>query len=252
MIHVDQRDGITLVHLQHGKANLLDVELCQHLQTAFDELAGEARAVVLTGQGGIFSAGVDLLRLLDGGPAYIEQFLDTLKGFCETIFSFPKPLVAAINGHAIAGGCVVACMADRRLMAQGSGRIGVVELLVGVPFTAAPFEVMRFAVPPQYFCEVLYGGTTYEPTAAMERGLVDEVVPPEELLDRAVQTAAAFAQLAPRAFRLTKAQIRHPAVDQIRRGAAEFDAAVREIWARPDTLAGIREYVSRTFKRSQT
>jgi enoyl-CoA hydratase len=252
MIHVDQRDDITVVRLQHGKANALDLELCQHLHATFDELAAQARAVVLTGRGGIFSAGVDLLRVLDGGPAYVEQFIGALSGFCEAIFTFPKPLVAAVNGHAIAGGCVIACMADRRLMAQGPGRIGVPELLVGVPFPAAPLEAMRFVVPPQHFGEVIYGGATYEPTAAMERGLVDEVVQREELLDRAVQAAASLAALAPPAFQLTKAQIRRPAVERMRVGAAEHDAAVREVWATPDTLTAIRDYVSRTFKRSET
>lgn len=249
MIDVQQRGDVTLVELQHGKANTLDLELCQHLQATLDELADDASAVVLTGRGRFFSAGIDLLRLLDGGVAYVEQFLNALSGFCEEIFSFPRPLVAAVNGHAIAGGCVIACLADRRLMAQGRGRIGIPELQIGVPFTSAPFEVMRFAVPRQHFAEVLYGAATYDPAAALERGLVDEVVPSEELLDRAVQTAAAMGKAAPSAFRITKAQLRRPVVEQMRAGATALDADVRELWTRPETLTALRDHVSRTFKR---
>ena len=76
----------------------------------------------------------------------------------ETVFFHPKPVVAAVNGHAIAGGCVLACCADRRIMAQGLGRIGVTEILVGVPFPALAFEIVRFAAPPHYLPQnSLYG-----------------------------------------------------------------------------------------------
>jgi enoyl-CoA hydratase len=249
MIRVDRRNDVTVVHLEHGKANALDIELCHGLQATFGELAQETPAVVLTGGRRMFSAGVDLPRLLDGGAEYVEEFLDALCAFCEGIFSFPRPLVAAVNGHAIAGGCVLACLADRRLMAEGRGRIGVTELLVGVPFPAAAFEVMRFAVPPRHLVEVLYSGNAYQPAEALERGLIDEVVPSEELLDRAVEAAAKMGQTAPSAFRITKAQIRRPFVEEMRAGAAELDPAVREVWARPETLTGIRDYVTRTFKQ---
>ena len=105
---------------------------------------------MLTAQGGTFSAGVDLVRVLDEGPAYIKRFVASLNAFCESVFSLPRPLVAAINGHAIAGGCVMACLADRRIMARDAGRIGVPELRVGLPFPPGPAEVMRFSVPTKY------------------------------------------------------------------------------------------------------
>ncbi len=250
MIEVERRHDVTVLHMHHGKANALDLEFCRHIQRQFQELASQAGAVVVTGRGSIFSAGVDLLRVLNEGPGYVKELVKTLSRFCEEIFSFPKPLVAAINGHAIAGGCVFACMADRRLMEREGGRIGVPELLVGVPFPAGPLEVMRFAVPTRHLAEVILGGATYEPTMALERGLVDELVDAGALLDRAVQAASELGALAPQAFRLTKAQIRAPAIERMRTGAAELDSAVAEMWAAPGTLAAIREYVAKTFKPS--
>jgi enoyl-CoA hydratase len=249
MIHTDHRGDIAVVRAEHGKANALDLELCETLQATLAELGDEAAAVVLTGSRRIFSAGVDLTRLLEEGPPYIERFIRRLHEFCEAVFSFPDPLVAAINGHAIAGGCVLSSMADRRLMAEGSWRIGVPELLVGVPFPAAPLEVMRFVLPRQYFGEVVFGGATYTPTQARERGLVDGVVSPEELIDRAVEAAESMAA-APAAFRHTKAQARQPVLDRMRSGSAAFDAKAIEIWTKPSTLAAIRDYVERTFSRS--
>ncbi len=137
-----------------------------------------ARAVILTGTGRIFSAGVDLPRLIEGGVPYIREFLPALNAMLAAVFSYPKPVVAAINGHAIAGGCVLACAADRRLMAKDGGRIGVTELLVGVPFPAAAMEIMRHATAPQYFEHAIFSGATFTPEDAAMRGLVDEVVEP--------------------------------------------------------------------------
>ena len=99
----------------HGKANALDIELLRRPSSAqFETLrAAPERAVVLTGQGRMFSAGVDLPRLADGGPDYVRRFLPALHRLYDTVFFFPKPVVAAVNGHAIAGGCVLECCADR-------------------------------------------------------------------------------------------------------------------------------------------
>ena len=144
MIDVKNDAGIDVLTLMHGKANALDIEFCEALTARFVELRkSDAEAVVLTGQGRIFSAGVDLIRLSEGGADYVRKFLPALHKLYDAVFNHPKPVVAAINGHAIAGGCVLACCADRRVMARDGGRIGVTELLVGVPFPALAFEIMR-------------------------------------------------------------------------------------------------------------
>ena len=154
MIELTHRGGIAIVTMVHGKANALDIEFCDALAAQFEALRGsDAKAVVLTGQGRMFSAGVDLIRLSEGGAAYVRRFLPALHRLYDTVFFFPKPVVAAVNGHAIAGGCVLQACADRRIAARDGGRIGVTELLVGVPFPPLAFEIMRFATPPRYFAE---------------------------------------------------------------------------------------------------
>lgn len=250
MIELAHRGPIAVLTMKHGKANAMDAAFCADLISRLDELrASSARALVITGQGNIFSAGVDLVRALESGPDYFRHFLPPLRRAFEAIFFYPKPVVAAVNGHAVAGGCVLTCAADRRLMAQTPGRIGITELLVGVPFPVIALEIMRFAAAPQHFERIVYSGATFAPEAAVAFGLVDEVVPAEALIDRAVAAAEALAALGPEAFALTKRQTRQPVRERLDKDGPLFDPAVDKIWYAPETAARIRDYVSRTFKK---
>ena len=250
MIDVEGRDHLIIFHMRHGKANALDTEFCQALTARLEEQRHSAtQALVLTGQGQIFSAGVDLLRVLDGGPSYLATFLPALRTVFETLFGFPKPVIAAINGHAIAGGCVLACAADYRLMAAHSGRIGVTELLVGVPFPSIALEIMRCITAPHHFPAILYSGATFDPAQALERRLVDELSASGTLMEQAVAAAQTLTVLPASAFALTKQQIRGPFLRRVREDGAEYDVTVQELWEAPTTLTAIRAYVARTFKR---
>ena len=251
MIDLKNDNGIATVTITHGKANALDIELSEELAACFEQISeSAARAVVITGAGRIFSAGVDLIRLSSAGPDYVRKFLPALHRSFRAVFFCPKPVVAAIHGHAIAGGCVLACSADRRIMARANGRIGVTELLVGVPFPAMAFETMRFAVPARHLSELLYTGATYEVDAALERGLVDAVVEPDELMRSAIAAAEQLAALSPAAFAQTKAQLRAEARERLERTGAATDKIAADIWAAEPTLRYIRDYVASTLKKA--
>jgi enoyl-CoA hydratase len=247
MIERSQDDGILTLRLAHGKASLLDVELLDALLRKLDGVADDVQAIILTGTGSIFSAGVDLVRLTKEGAEYVRRFLPLLSRFMRTLFAFPRPVVAAANGHAIAGGCLIVLAADGRLMADGGGRIGIPELLVGVPFPAAPLEVVRFVVPRDKVQSLIYTGKTMSPQEALAAGLVDEVVARDNLLARAGEIAQQFAQIPPPVYRLTKQSLRADALERIDRTSELFDRAVLEAWSAPETHAHIREYLRRTL-----
>jgi len=251
MIDIKTDAGVAVMTLAHGKANALDIEFCEALASRFVELRrSDVKAVVLTGQGKVFSAGVDLKRLNDGGPDYVRKFLPALHKLYDEVFFHPKPVVAAINGHAIAGGCVLACCADRRIMARESGRIGVTELLVGVPFPALAFEIVRFAVPPRHLSEFTLTGATYATDVALQRGWIDEIAEPGDLIEDAVAVAQELALLSAAAFAQTKAQIRQAVSERTARSGQATDQVVTAIWAAPETLRYISDYVARTLKKS--
>ena len=248
MIEIENRGEVCLLRMQHGKVNSMDLEFCQGLTSAFKDIAAnKSRAVVLTGQGSAFSAGVDLLRLLKEDIDYTRQFLQALSDLFETVFSIAKPVVAAINGHAIAGGCILACTADYRILAKGSARMGVPELRVGVPFPPMALEIMRFAVADRHFQSLTLGGETCSVDRALETGLVDLLEEPDSLLDKAMAFAADYASLNSSAFGLSKQLIRDPVLQRVARMNKEFESEIDEIWCSQQTRTYIRNFVEKTF-----
>jgi enoyl-CoA hydratase len=207
------------------------------------ESNADVRAVVLTGTGSIFCAGVDMFRVLDGGSEYVDSFVTSMAETLKSLFQLSLPVVAAINGHAIAGGCVLAAACDYRIMARGTGTIGVPELTVGMPFPLVAIEILRFATSEAHLQELVYRGRTYPVEEAYERGLVDELIEPESLQERALEVAQQVGSEPSARFRITKRQLRGPALELMKR-AQETDAEVRAAWKDPATLDAIRRYVA--------
>ena len=245
MIQREEANGLVTLTLAHGKASALDLELCDAITKEFRNL-GAARGVLLTGSGSIFSAGVDLFRLINEGTPYVELFLPALDAAIRTLFEVEIPVVAALNGHAIAGGCVLAAACDHRVMAQGKGRIGVPELLVGVPFPPSALEVMRHAVPHRYLSMLTTSGATVTPDDALQYGLVDEVVAAEELVARAKSKLEQLTSIPTPTFSLNKRLLRRPATEAMEREEKAFGNAVLAIWREPATHEHIRAYLEKT------
>src|SRR5687768_2435164 len=128
MIDIERRDEVALVRLRAGKANAMSSALLAAIGRALDDVEGSgACAAVITGEGRSFSAGLALPELVDLDRAAMRAFIDLFGAAMRRVLECPLPVVAAINGHAIAGGCVLALMCDARICAAGAGRIGLNE-----------------------------------------------------------------------------------------------------------------------------
>ena len=237
--------GVTVLTLSSGKVNALDVGLLSDLTSAVRELErNDSTPLVLTGAGQAFSAGVDLVQVLDGGPDYAEALIAALSAAFVAVFGFPGPTVAAINGAAIAGGCVLAYACDLRLITP-EGLIGASELRVGVPFPAAALEILRYACG-DHAEEVMLGGRLYRGADALACRLAQTVVA-DDLVGQAVAAAAELGTIPAGSYRNTKTQLRGPALSRI--AEAALDDEVRQIWASPSTAAAIRSHLERLRRR---
>jgi enoyl-CoA hydratase len=247
MLDLTHRADVLVITLHHGKVNALDLDLLRAV-TAAVRGANDEKALVLTGAGRAFSAGVDLRRIIDGGPAYVQEFLAALSETFLAIYDHPGPVVAAVNGHAIAGGCVIAAACDVRLMSQGT--IGLAELAVGVPFPTSAIEIMRSAVGPSVG-RLALTATLLDASQAFAVGLIDEIVEPESILDAAVQQAIKLRQTPQEVFAFTKRQLHRPTRERITARQAEDDAGVTELWKSHDVQVAIGHYLQRLQQRSR-
>lgn len=248
MIQIEDKDGLRIVRMQHGKVNAFDLELCDSIGEAFEAIAAsdQVSSVMLTGSGPAFSAGVDLHRILDEGKPYIEAFLHALDRAFRAVYTCTRPVVAAINGHAIAGGCVLASACDERLVVEGKTRIGLPEVQVGLNFPPLAREIMCGLLTPANSARLMLGGETMLPDRAKVLGLVDEIVPADQLEMQAMSRARAAGSIAPAAFADVKRGLRAP-----RLAAADADSAGRrltfDLWTREESLQRIRDFLEKTI-----
>ena len=244
MINVKTNGGISVLRMRHGKVNAMDVEFCQALIAELRKLeSGDCRAAILTGSDRVFSAGVDLVRLIREDQDYLDKFLPVLIECFQAVFQFPKPLVAAINGHAIAGGCILASACDYRI-AHPKARIGIPELRVGVPLPSIAIEIIRFAVATEALQAMVNVGRNYRGHHAVQVGLADQIVASEEVLDSAMTAAKEFLTIPPSVFSISKKQLRAPANRNVHSNEKEFESLVFELWRSDEIQDVIKKYVA--------
>ena len=158
-----EKDGIMTLALNRGKVNPLNSKMVSEVQNSLKVLEDDpiVKAVIFTGSEKFFSFGFDVPELLSYSR---EAFSDFLAGFSDLysyMFLYPKPIVAAINGHAIAGGCMLALTCDYRIMASGKAKISLNEIDLGVPVFSFITEILRFVVGSRHASMILYSGNFY-------------------------------------------------------------------------------------------
>ena len=242
-LNLDIREGLVTVRLERGKVNALNGEVVDELATCLRSLGSDpaVRGVVLTGTGKFFSFGFDIPEFLGMAREEFAAYLRKFTALYRDLFLHPRPVVAALNGHTVAGGCMLATACDVRVMAKENAKIGLNEIGFGSSVFAGSLELLRYWVGDRRAQEIVYGGTLYTADQALERGLVDAVVPDGAVLDEARTRLEELASRSPQAFLSIKRLLRRPVAEEIER---REEASIREfveIWYSEKTRAELEK-----------
>lgn len=199
-------DGVATLAMDDGKVNAMSIPMLETLHAAFDRAEQDGAVVLLTGREGIFSAGFDL-KVFPQGREPTVKMLRLGATLAARILSFPFPVVTACNGHAYPAGAFLMISADRRIGTQGSFRIGMNEVAIGLTLPAFAVELARHRLAPAYFHRTVTGDM-YGPEEAVTAGFLDELVPGEQLAERSRRVAEQLRDIDFEAHRGTKQKVR--------------------------------------------
>ena len=228
---------LATVTLKRGKVNALNEPCVGQLRDMFNRITRDPSiaAVVLTGQGKFFSFGFDIPEFLGYTRDRFRRFLNNFSQLYMDLFLFPKPLIGSINGHAIAGGCMLATCCDFRLMAHGKAKISLNEIGFGSSIFAGSAELLKFWVGSKHASDILFHGKMYSAEEAVKMGLIDQISTPESLAVDARSVAHGHAQKDIRAFAALKTLLRRPVLDIIRKWEQPSIEEFLDLWYSPET-----------------
>jgi enoyl-CoA hydratase len=191
---IERRGRVAVVTMTTNRVNAQNRAFFADLHDAFDRLERDHpdSPVVLTGTGGRFSAGLDLdehFRLFAGDPAAVATWFGDYRATNMRLFTYPRPTVAAVNGHAFAGGLITAAVCDHRVAVPDEARFGLNEVPIGIPMPAVYVRMLAYAWGEPVAARTCLLGEIFTPTQAHALGIVHELVSAEQLLDRAVTIA---------------------------------------------------------------
>jgi len=187
-------DGVAKISLDNGKANAISLEVATDLISALDKAKEEAKAVLICGNPGIFSAGFDLKVIAQGMDA-AQAMLNQGMLMTEKIYSHPQPVITACEGHAVGMGVFIMLAADYRVGAAGEFAIRLPETAIGMPFTTILKVIAKTHISPTHHARAIVQSRPYSPEQAAEIGMLDEVVEPDKVIDQAMLRAKELIEL---------------------------------------------------------
>lgn len=225
LVSYELEDGVATITIINGKANALNHEVFEGLNRALDQAEQDKAIVILTGQPGMFSGGYDL-KEMQQGPKEAMALVKVGSTLARRLSAFPMPVIAACSGHAIAKGAFLLLSVDYRIGVEGSFKLGLNEVAIGMTMHHAGIEIARHRLAPAYFYRSVVNAEIFNPETAVTAGFLDEIVAVGQLQDRARAVADQFKQLNLRAHQQTKVKAKAEYLarldDCIKKDAAHF------------------------------
>jgi len=208
-------DDIAILTIDDGKANALSHEVIGALNAALDRAVEEAKAVVIAGRPGMLSAGFDL-GVMKSGPEAMRNLVTAGAEFLLRLYTFPKPIVVACTGHAMAAGALLLLAADFRIGIQGEFKIALPEVSIGMPLPIFGVELARTRLAPPFLERATAQAEIFDPETALQIGFLDRLSAPALVNDDAMAEAGRLAKISDPAFEKTRETIRGASVRHIR------------------------------------
>jgi len=243
-VELKVEDGLGVMRFGRAHGNAINGELAGDLISAVHEAEADerVRGLLLAASGKLFSPGLDLQELIELDRPGMQRFLNRFNACMLMLYTFSKPLVAAIHGHAIAGGYLLTLTADWRILCHGA-RVGLAEIQVGVPFPFGVAMILNESVPRAHLEELALFGRNYDERQALEAGLVHEIASPDGFEQACLRRLAELAAKDPTAFAITKRYLRSATVERIRANDLQFTEDFLDSWFAPGTRQRIRSVV---------
>jgi enoyl-CoA hydratase/carnithine racemase len=231
--HLEVKDDLGILHLRAGNANAMNDRVLAAVTTGLNEAcAAHLKGLVLTGYGRFFSAGLDLIEIYEFDREQMHRFITHWENTMIALFAFPLPVVAAINGAAAAGGCIMAMACDYRVMAD-EAVMGMTGIRLGISLPAAALEILREVVPAANLARVLYSGQLFNAEEALALGLANQIAPREKLLDMALERLKEFTQHAGNPAAALKTALRQNTLKRLQQNHDDLREKFLDIWFSP-------------------
>jgi enoyl-CoA hydratase/carnithine racemase len=244
LIHVDKHEQVAMARLTRGTTNAINLTLVQEMTAVLREVKADTaiHSLILTSSNEkFFSIGFDIPHLIECSQEKLGAFYHAFNQMCLELFILPKPTLAVINGHAIAGGCILTLCCDYRFMAQGRKLMGLNEIKLGLPVPYVADCILRNLVGIRYAREIMDTGDFYPPQTSLQMGLVDHVLPIEELGASVMEKALALGSSPQQAYALIKRNRTETIERQIRTRLEEKEQRFIESWFSAEAQVLLRE-----------
>jgi len=238
-------DGIAKIVLARGKVNAINEKVVEELTERLNELLKnpDVKSVILTGTGKFFTFGFDIPEFLSYPKNDFIRYLTKFTDLYRLIFTYPKPVIASLNGHTIAGGCMLAIACDYRIMVSGKARISLNEINFGSSLFAGSVDLLKMWLGQRPAEIAAYTGAMYSAEEALKLGLVDRVCSEPELESETERAARDFSEKDPDAFASIKKLLRSQLAEQIKARERQSILDFVDIWYSEKTWRNLQDKV---------
>lgn len=247
-VAVEINDNVAVLELQRSVTNALNLDFIKEISNSLHDLEKEPEviAIVLTSANDkFFCIGFDLPHLIELEKEGVETFYTTYNRLCLDLFSLPKPVVAAINGHAIAGGCILTLCCDYRFISEGRKLMGLNEIKLGLPVPYPGDRILTQIVGFRVAREIMETGEFYPSEVSLEMGMVDQVLPSDQVLTKSIERAKFLGNYPAHAYKMIKQNRVEKVKDEILENLEDRQRYFLRCWGNDETQNLLKEAIKK-------